>query len=354
MRNPEVSPETAAGQGYYMPAEWYPHEATWLTWPKNEITWPDKLEEAREAYLCAMAALAPHERVELLVDNEQMRQDVRHRLARREIPLAQVNIHVLTTVDSWIRDYGPNFLIRESDQKVDVAYNNWVFNAWGNKYEDLLRDDDVPERLADYLEVPAFKPGIVLEGGSIDVNGSGTCLTTRQCLLNPNRNPHLTQDQIEQTLRESLGVNEVIWLGDGIDGDDTDGHVDDIVRFVDESTIVCVVEDDPDDSNFDPLQENFAQLRHLSEDGARFRIVPLLMPEPFESDWGRLPASYANFYIANNVVLVPTFGQPRDLIALETLAPLFPGRQVIGINSRDLVLGMGTIHCLSQQQPRGR
>lgn len=347
---------TPAELGYRMPAEWHRHSATWLTWPKDPETWPDRVPQVEEIFLQMMAALAPHETVNLLVDDQEAEASV-HRLCA--FPgAANIRCHQIRTVDSWIRDYGPNFIVND---KGGLAYNDWIFNAWGNKYEELKKDDSIPDRLESLLKVPRFKPGIVMEGGSIEVNGAGCVLTTEQCLLNPNRNPHLSKDEIEQYLKSYLGVEKVLWLGEGIVGDDTDGHIDDIARFVAPNVIVCAVEDDPQDANYKILQDNRSRLRTMSDvKGRSFEVVALPMPgvvggtSTGARDLDRLPASYANFYIANNVVLSPVFGHPNDARALEVLQRVFPGRRVIGINCEPLVWGMGTIHCVTQQQPETR
>src|ERR1041384_1404027 len=338
---------TPAALGYRMPPEWHRHAATWLTWPKDPLTWPDRVAQAEAAYLQIMAALAPAERVNLLVDDETMEQTVR---ARCTFPdAANINFIQLPTVDSWIRDYGPNFVVNDAGA---LAYNDWEFNAWGNKYEELKRDSAIPAQLESILRVPRFLPGIVLEGGAIDVNGAGTVLTTEQCLLNPNRNPQLERREIEQYLKDYLGVAQVLWLGEGIVGDDTDGHVDDIARFVAADTIVCALEDDPADANYELLLYNCERLQCATDTHGRpFEIVTLPMPGIVGGREARLPASYANFYIANNVVLAPVFGQPNDARAVETLQRLFADRRVVPVNAEALVWGMGTIHCLTQQQP---
>jgi agmatine deiminase len=291
--------------------------------------------------------------VNLLVDNAEAEQRVRSRcnFAGAE----NIRFHQMPTVDSWIRDYGPNFLV---NTKGELAYNDWIFNAWGNKYEELKQDDSIPERLEGLLRVPRFEPGIVMEGGSIEVNGAGVVMTTEQCLLNPNRNPDLNRGEIERYLREFLGVQKVLWLGEGIVGDDTDGHIDDIARFVSATTIVCALEEDPADANYKLLQENLDRLQCATNaNGRAFDIVTLPMPgvvgasnDTYPRQLDRLPASYANFYVANNVVLVPIFGHTNDTRALEILQGLFD-RRVIGINCEPLVWGMGTIHCVTQQQP---
>jgi agmatine deiminase len=348
-----VTVSIPAELGFYMPAEWRRHRATWLTWPKDPETWPERVSQVEEIYLRMMAALAPHEIVNLLVDDEETEQLVK---ARCNFAGAE-NIRCcrMPTVDSWIRDYGPNFLVNESGS---LAFNDWIFNAWGNKYEALKQDDSVPARLERLLGVPRFKPGIVMEGGSIEVNGAGCVLTTEQCLLNPNRNPDLSRTEIEQHLKDFLGVAKVLWLGAGIVGDDTDGHIDDIARFAGPGVIVCAVEDDPEDANYELLQDNLRRLRALTDAQDRaFEIVTLPMPgvvggtSTDQRNLDRLPASYANFYVANNVVLAPIFGHVNDARALEILRGLFPERRVVGINCEPLVWGMGTIHCVTQQQP---
>ncbi len=339
--------------GYFMPAEWHRHAATWLAWPKDPETWPNRVPLVEAIFMQMMAALAPNETVNLLVDDEEAEKRVR---ARCIFPGAEnIRFHQIETVDSWMRDYGPNFLINSTGE---VAYNDWLFNAWGNKYEELKKDNLIPARLEHLLRLTRFEPGIVLEGGSIEVNGAGVVMTTEQCLLNPNRNPKLDRVQIEQYLRGFLGVEKVLWLGEGIAGDDTDGHVDDIARFVSATTIVCAIEEDPADANYQVLQDNFQRLQHLTDArGRNFDIVTLPLPGAIggvsngRRELDRLPASYANFYIANGVVLAPIFGHENDRRALDTLQRLFPGRQVLGINCEPLVWGMGTIHCVTQQEP---
>lgn len=353
-----MNPATPAALGYFMPAEWRSHEATWLSWPKDPLTWPDRVPQVEAIFLQMMAALAPHEIVNLLVDDAETEALVRRRC---DFPGADnIRFHRLHTVDSWIRDYGPNFLLNKSTQTL--AYNDWIFNAWGDKYEELKRDDTIPAQLEATLGGQRFEPGIVMEGGSIEVNGDGIVMTTEQCLLNPNRNPHLDQVAIENYLKNYLGVQQVLWLGEGIVGDDTDGHIDDIARFVATGTIVCVMEDDPADANYELLQDNLLRLQKATDsEGRNFEIVTLPMPgavaaandnSPRAMD--RLPASYANFYIANNVVLAPIFGHENDKRALDTLRRVFPTRRIVGINCEPLVWGMGTIHCVTQQQPAAR
>ena len=345
-----MSDRTPASLGFRMPAEWHRHASTWLTWPKDPVTWPDRVALVQDIFVAFIEALTPHERVDLLVDDAEVEADVRERCRARGIDQAALVCHHLPTADSWIRDYGPNFLVHDDGR---VAFNDWGFNAWGNKYESLLRDADVPRRLPALAGVTRFEPGIVLEGGSIDVDGHGTVLTTEQCLLHENRNPSLTRDDLERYLREYLGVRHVLWLGEGIAGDDTDGHVDDITRFTDPRTIVTVVEDDPSDPNHAPLSDNLRRLELARDaDGQPYRVVTLPMPGVVaDGEGGRLPASYANFYIANGVVLVPVYGHPNDVRALEVLAPLFPTRRLVPLQCEPLVWGMGSIHCVTQQQP---
>ena len=337
-----------------MPAEWHPHAGTWLTWPKDPETWPDRVPHVEEIYLEMIAALAPHETVNLLVDDDDTEQQVKDRCS---FPAANnVRFHHIRTVDSWIRDYGPNFLI---DNNGNRAFNDWIFNAWGNKYEILKQDDQVPRLLESTLQLKRFEPGIVMEGGSIEVNGAGCVLTTEQCLLNANRNPQLSRAEIEAHLKNYLGVTKVLWLGEGIVGDDTDGHIDDIARFVAPNVIVCAIEEDPEDANYELLQDNLKRLQSMTDaDGRPFEIVTLPMPgvvggtSTDTRNLDRLPASYANFYIANNVVLAPVFGHANDARAVETLQRVFGNRRVVPINCEPLVWGMGTIHCVSQQEPR--
>ena len=346
--------QTPAVLGFHMPAEWHPHHSTWLSWPKDPETWPDRVTQVEEIYLQMIAALAPHEIVNLLVDDKKTEQTVRGKCG--PAIAANIRFHHLETVDAWIRDYGPNFLIGLDGE---LAYNDWIFNAWGNKYEELKKDDSIPSRLESILKLRRFSPGIVMEGGSIEVNGAGCVLTTEQCLLNRNRNPGLSQAEIEQHLKDYLGVTKVLWLGEGIVGDDTDGHIDDIARFVAQNVIVCAVEEDPADANYEILQDNLARLSSMTDaEGKSFEIVTLPMPgivggeSTSARDLERLPASYANFYIANSVVLAPVFGHANDARAVETLQKFFPTRRVVPINCEPLVWGMGTIHCVTQQQPR--
>ena len=296
--------------------------------------------------------LSPKETVCLLVNDERARDEAARRLTRAGARMDHVLCHRIPTVDVWMRDYGPTFVTRKQSQ-APLAFNDWTFNGWGGKYGSHQDDDSVAKAMAPVLGVPAFEHPIVLEGGSIEVNGCGTCLTTEQCLLNPNRNPHLGRNEIEGVLRESLGADKFIWLGDGIVGDDTDGHIDDIARFVNPTTVVCAVEENPADGNYAPLQENYERLQGArDQNGGKLTVVRLPMPGRVDYEGARLPASYANFYIANGVVLIPTYDHPNDRLALGILGELFPDRAVFGIACDALVIGLGAIHCVTQQQPR--
>ncbi|MDE1768000.1 MAG: agmatine deiminase family protein [Candidatus Micrarchaeota archaeon] len=338
--------------GYKMPAEWLMHEATWLSWPKNPDSFPGEiLKEVENAYIEIISALSKNEKVNLLVDNEDYEKRVRDMLKSKGIS-DNVFLHRISTSDVWFRDYGPIFITLNAQGRREIAFTHWIFNAWGNKYEDLKKDSGIPERLP-LGKIPKFKIPMVLEGGSIDVNGLGTCLTTEQCLLNKNRNPDLNREQISQYLKDYLGATNIIWLEEGIAGDDTDGHVDDIARFVNRNTVVCALENDPNDENYEPLNKNFELLKQAKDqDGNKLNVISLPMPSKVTYDGQRLPASYCNFYIANKKVLVPIFNDDNDKKALSILKELFPGREVIGINCRALVYGFGAIHCVTQQQPK--
>ena len=346
-----MTPDTPAALGYRMPAEWEPHAATWLAWPHNEETWPGRLPQVREIFLRLIEALHQHERIHLLVNDAASAEQVDQRIRERGFDAGAISLHEMPTADAWLRDSGSIFLTGANPQQPLVA-SAWRFNAWGGKYADLQADAGLAQRIAARLGVPCFEPGIVLEGGAIDVNGSGACLTTEQCLLHPNRNPGLQRADIERHLGATLGVCHVIWLGCGVVGDDTDGHVDDVARFVGPSTVVCALETDPQDANFASLQDNFRRLQAATDArGQPLDVVPLPTPGYVGSPSERLPASYANFYVANGVVLVPTYDHPNDDHALSILRDLFPGRRVVGIPCEPLVWGLGAIHCVTQQQP---
>jgi agmatine deiminase len=335
-----------------MPAEWEPHRGTWLSWPHKEASWPGKFDPVPRIFAQMVRHLADHEEVHINVAGSAMEQEVRRMLADAGAGSGNVFFHYNPTNDAWCRDHGPIFVQRRHDGKWDQAIIDWGFNAWGGKYPPYDLDDVVPTRVAKELGLPVFHPGIVMEGGSIDINGEGTLLTTEACLLNPNRNPDLDRSDIERYLRSYLGVSHILWLGDGIAGDDTDGHIDDLTRFVDPTTVVTVLEENSADENYEPLQENLERLRRMTDqDGRPLRIVTLPMPAPLWHEGQRLPASYANFYIANGIVLLPTYDPGRDEQAQATLQQLFPQREVIGIDCTDLVWGLGAFHCVTQQWP---
>ena len=354
-----MSNKTPREEGFRMPAEWERHEATWLAWPHNPDDWPGKFQAIPWLYAEIVRLLARYERVHLLVQDEKEQRRATSILERAHANLDHVSFHLWATDRVWTRDSGPIFIRNASGE---VAVTNWRFNAWA-KYPDWHLDDQIPGRAAELLGVPQWQPTIdvdgerrrlVLEGGSIDTNGQGIMLTTEECLLSEvqQRNPGVSREQLEQAFRDYLGIDNVIWLGRGIAGDDTHGHVDDITRFVGPTTIVTAVETDISDYNHEPLVENFERLQAArTADGKQFTIVELPLPRPVVFRRQRLPASYANFYIANGVVLVPTFHDPNDRIALGIIAQLFSDREVIGIHAVDLVWGLGTLHCMTQQQP---
>jgi agmatine deiminase len=344
---------TPAALGYRMPAEWEPHVGTWFTWPRPDgISFPGKYDTVPPVYAELIKHLVAVEEVHINVWHSEMEQWVRGLLAQHGTPLERVFFHHFPAYEPWCRDHGPVFVVREQHGRRERAIVDWGYNAWGGKYPPFDLDDAVPQHVAELRGLPLFSPGIVMEGGSIEVNGRGTLLTTEACLLNPNRNPHLSKNQIEQHLRDYLGVTSILWLGDGIVGDDTDGHVDDLTRFVSPTTVATVVEHDPSDVNYHVLQENLRRLQTLrDQDGERLRVVELPMPRPIEHEGQRLPASYANFYIANEIVLVPTYRDPNDKTALEILQREFLGRRVIGVDSTELIWGLGSFHCISQQEP---
>ncbi len=344
---------TPSELGFRMPAEWEPHAGTWLTWPRPEgISFPDRYDEVPPVLARLITELAGVEDVNINVWHADMDAWVRGLLAKHSVPMGRVRFHHFPAYEPWCRDHGPIFVVRECEGCRERAVVDWGYNAWGNKYPPCDLDDAVPQHVAKLRGLQLFSPGIVMEGGSIEVNGRGTLLTTESCLLNPNRNPQLSKADIERHLRDFLGVTNILWLGDGIEGDDTDGHVDDLTRFVNPTTVVTIVEGDPADANHKPLQENLAKLRSMRDErGELLRVVTLPTPGRIEYDGQRLPASYANFYIANGLVVVPTFRHRNDAVALDILQREFPDRRVVGIDSTDLIWGLGSFHCLTQQEP---
>jgi agmatine deiminase len=338
-----------SAQGYRMPAEWEPHEATWLSWPHREgISFPDSYDSVMPAFVQMIEALRDSEKVRINVLGYDEEEQVRFLL--RDVATKHVEFFHIPTNEPWCRDHGPIFIKRV--QPPTLAILDWAYNAWGGKYPPFDLDDVVPTRIAERLQVPVFYPNFVMEGGSIDVNGSGSLLTTTACLLNPNRNPGRSKAEIEQSLFDNLAVTNILWLGDGIEGDDTDGHIDDIARFAGPNTVVTVVEEDPRDRNYEPLQANLQLLKAMKDEkGEALKVIVLPMPPRIERDGRRLPASYANFYIGNTVVLVPVFDSPKDHRAISILKSCFRTRKIVPIDCRELVWGLGTFHCLTQQQP---
>ena len=350
---------TPAALGFRMPAEWEPHAATWIAWPHERTDWPGKFPAIPLVYAEIVRWLTRSERVRIEVNTLAQEQGARRLLRRAGVDLGMVDFFRIRTDRVWTRDHGPLFVVHPEGE---VALTHWRFNGWA-KYPNHRKDDAVPDHIARFQKRRQWKPTarfggrlqeVVLEGGSIDVNGTGTLLTTEECLLSEvqARNPGLSRAELEHVLAEHLGIRKVLWLGEGIVGDDTHGHVDDLARFIDETTVVLATESDPADANFAGLEDNRRRLASMTDaEGRPLRIVPLPMPRAVIWEGQRLPASYANFYIANRMVLVPTFNDPADRVALQTLARLFPAREVVGIHSVDLVWGLGTLHCLTQQEP---
>jgi agmatine deiminase len=337
--------------GYRMPAEWEPHDATWLSWPRPDgISFPGSYEQIPPVLAKMVDALADSETVRINVRDAAQEDEVRGQLKKENARTKHVEFFHIPTNEPWCRDHGPIFLTRKKKPKLAVV--DWDYNAWGWKYPPFDLDDVVPTHVAKHFKLDVFNPKMVLEGGSIDVNGTGTLLTTKSCLLNPNRNPDLTKADIEKKLCDYLGVRHILWLGDGIEGDDTDGHIDDLTRFVNRNTVVTVVEEDHGDANHFPLQENLVQLRTMEiEDGSPLHVLTLPMPSKIVREGQRLPASYANFYIANEVVLLPVFRDTNDQWAVAVLQKAFPERKIVHIDCRELIWGLGAFHCLTQQQP---
>lgn len=347
----EILEQTPRESGYYFPAEWEKHKATWLSWPHKEASWPGKIDSIYPVYLQFIKALSEDERVNINVNDEEMGVKVSSMLTEADISLDKIRLFMHPTNDAWCRDHGPAFLINPegSPKKIIV---DWNYNAWGDKYPPYNLDDIIPSLIGQNLSIPVFHPGIIMEGGSVEFNGDGTLLTTSACLLNKNRNPQLNQDEIEKYLRDYYGVEQILWLNDGIVGDDTDGHIDDLTRFFNSDSVVTVIEKNKNDDNYIPLQDNIKKLNTLRLlNDKQLNIVEIPMPDPVIYEDQRLPASYANFYIANNKVIVPTFRCNQDQTALDILQQCFPDRRIIGLDSVDLIWGLGSFHCLSQQEP---
>ncbi len=341
---------TPKESGYRFPAEWERHAATWLTYPHNEASFPGTMDKIYDSYLKFIKAITKSEIVKINIPDLVYEQQFIEQLRKYEINDSKIEIFINPSDDVWCRDHGPCFVINnKAEHKKAVV--NWGFNAWGGKYP-YDNDNNIPLKVAAHYGLPVYSPGIIMEGGSIDVNGAGTLLTTTACLLNRNRNPHLSQEQIEEYLMQYYNVEQIVWLGDGIEGDDTDGHVDDITRFVSSDIIVTAVEINKNDENYQPLQDNLKQLKKLRLiNGKQPDLVELPMPSPVYFEGNRLPASYANFYITNDHVIVPNFRCKMDDKAMLLLEQCFPAKRIIDIDSTDIVWGFGSFHCLSQQEP---
>lgn len=342
---------TPASLGYRFPAEFEPHIATWLSWPHKEASWPGKINSIFPSYTEFVKYLALSEKVCINVANKAMELFASTLLKNAGVNMQQVVFYLHPTNDAWCRDHGPAFLINPSASEKKVIVD-WNFNAWGNKYPPFDFDDIIPTLIGKALNISVFNPGIIMEGGSVEFNGAGTLITSTCCLLNKNRNPQLNQLQIEQYLMDYYGVSQICWVNEGIVGDDTDGHIDDTVRFVNENTVITVIEENKQDENYQLLQNNLKQLKQIRLlNGKQLNIIELPMPSAVVFEDQRLPASYANFYISNKHVIVPTFQSANDDRALQIIASCFPNREVVGIDSTDIIWGLGSFHCLSQQEP---
>lgn len=335
--------------GYSFPAEWSRHRATWISWPHNPETWPGGIESIFDGYLHFIKEIIKHERVCINVANLDMQETARKMMVDKNIDSGKIEFYQHPTNDAWCRDHGPCFLAHPDGSKIVVG---WEYNAWGAKYPPYDLDNAIPDAVAISLNLDILKPGLVLEGGSVEFNGEGTVITTTKCLLNPNRNPGVSREIIEQKLINFFGVQQVLWLEHGIAGDDTDGHIDTIARFVNPQTVVTVLEEDPNEINYGPLQENYHELKKMKLlDGRQLEVIPLPMPGPKYNAGQRLPASYANFYICNDAVLLPTYRDPKDKVALSLLTDIFKDREVVGIDCLEIIRGLGGLHCLCMQEP---
>lgn len=342
---------TPQAQGYYFPAEFAPHVATWLSWPHKEASWPGKIHTIYPYYAQFVKVLTESELVRINVVDAAMQDFATAHLLKAGVPMDKVEFFLHPTNDAWCRDHGPAFLINPN-AAIKKVIVDWNYNAWGDKYPPYDLDDVIPTRIAEHYGLPVYYPGIIMEGGSVEFNGAGTLLTSTACLLNPNRNPHLNQEQIEGYLRNYYGVEQILWIDEGIVGDDTDGHIDDTVRFVNADTVLTVVEPNQQDENHAILQHNLKQLQQMRLlNGKQLNIVELPMPDAVVYEDQRLPASYANFYISNQHVIVPTFRCDKDDQALSIIQQCFPERTVVGIDSTEIIWGLGSFHCLSQQEP---
>ncbi len=337
----------------YLPPEWNKHYGTWTTYPQNPETFFDRIEQARDEFCQMVKYVSEGEKVHINVNDEKIKEDLEKRLQKFDAVKKNIFIHIIPTNDAWCRDYGAIF-VKDKNEWIGLDFE---FNSWGGKYPYEL-DNQVAQKMCQILDNPCKKVNMVLEGGSIDVNGNGSLLTTESCLLNKNRNPDMSKEEIEENLKKYFGVKQILWLKEGIVGDDTDGHIDDITRFVNENTIITAIEEDKDDINYEPLMENYERLKTFKDiNGKPFNIITIPMPEPQYYDYPdeknyRLPASYANFYISNKYVIVPIFNCKHDEIALKTLQEIFNNRKVVGIYAYDIVIGLGAFHCLTMQIPQ--
>ena len=337
--------------GYFFPAEWHPHDATWLSWPHKEASWPEKIDAIFPYYAQFIKVLAESEKVRINIADDAMKNFALGHLRKADTDLNNVEFFHHPTNDAWCRDHGPAFLINPNTEQKKVIVD-WGYNAWGGKYPPYDLDDVIPTLIGKEFNLPVYYPGIIMEGGSVEFNGKGTILTSTACLLNPNRNPHLNQQQIEAYLYNYYGAEQILWVDEGIVGDDTDGHIDDTIRFVNEDTVLTVVEENKTDENYDLLQHNLKQLHQMRLlNGKQLNIVELPMPDAVIWEDQRLPASYANFYISNKYVIVPTYRCDKDDKALEIIQSCFTDRKVLGIDSTEIIWGLGSFHCLSQQEP---
>ena len=343
-------PGTPKSAGFHFPAEWALHTATWLSWPHKEESWPGKIGLIYPKYCEFIKVLTEGELVRINISGEKRKAFATQQLELAGVDLNRVEFFEFPTNDAWCRDHGPAFLINpETKQKAIV---DWDYNAWGGKYPPFDLDDVIPTKIGNHFNLQVYHPGIIMEGGSVDFNGKGTILTTKACLLNKNRNPNLTQQQIESYLQNYYGADQILWLGDGIVGDDTDGHIDDLTRFVNDDTVVTVIEENKNDENYQLLQDNLQALKTMRLlNGKQLNIVELPMPADVIYEDQRLPASYANFYIANAAVVVPTYRCANDDKAMSILQDCFPQKKIVGIDSTDIIWGLGSFHCLSQQEP---
>jgi len=341
---------TPKQHGFHFPAEWAKHTATWLSWPHKEASWPGKIDLIYPKYCEFIKVLTEGELVRINVKDEQMAAFAKQQMLLQGVDLNRVEFFEFESNDAWCRDHGPAFLINPVTKQKAIV--DWGYNAWGGKYPPFDLDDVIPTKIGERFGLQVYHPGIIMEGGSVDFNGAGTLITSTACLLNENRNPQLNQQQIEEYLQNYYGVEQVLWVGEGIVGDDTDGHIDDTVRFVNEDTVVTVIEENKNDPNHGLLKDNLEMLKKMRLlNGKQLNIVELPMPDEVIYEDQRLPASYANFYIANNSVIMPTYRCDKDEKALDILQGCFPDRKVVGIDSTDIIWGLGSFHCLSQQEP---